>query len=911
MEGLRNSARRKAEKKMDSIYANEKEVDKFLDGDNPKERTEGGERKCKTCSKQKENCMACELCEEWVCQDCTEHGITERKKIKKASEKFGKVGILWTCLECNEVCKKVKEKEGGGCGKCEIKSMEDMTDFYMSCDFCRKWLCETCLGKKEGLNRKECNSIMNATNKPKDGSISLQLIWACHECRSSEAFNNFNKDKTEGHETPEEEDLKNGEEGINKNADKEIRDEHIEDKDKENKKEAEEKNEERKEGESKIENMEEEAKESGKAVKDEGGKEDTDDKDKEKNEERKEGISEIKNMEEEAKESGKAVTDEGGKEDTDDKDKEKGKKADEKNEEKEEGEAEIESMEEEDKEGGKEEMDERGKEGKDEDEVRQNIKNIAENKKLKEEISKKENLIKKLTEDWAEITKELEKKEKYIKEICKVAADLADDKERANIENEIYLKGVKREYKEKRTIMETIREKIKDKKAGKEEANIESLEQTLDDMEVREGGLKNDSNPMNEKIAEAGEEQEKEESNIRVLKEFTSANESVIKHYLKQNGNMLSATVLAIIEDREQQEEAEKKRNSEKVVKGKKECEERVRRLMEATMVEEETAKKYLEDYKGLDKAALAILKDKLAEKRKVNTEAKEKMQDNGNCTKCQTECKKCGISVCTKCVKSGREKEKRECPRCKEMEKERERKTDGRDKFSFKVCEFYLQGRCRFGNFCRNKHTTQTRRTNHCKYYEQNRCRFGNRCRNLHQRQKQEDETRTMSRERKTEEALEEGLLREDAEGKLTCKCCETKVVSWRQHSVSEKHQRNEKYEQEKHNEEKKRKEKEEEKESQEITIEEALLKGIIKVDENRRIACVICKTQVVGWIQHRRSEQHKKEENKQKEETDKEVERLEKCIYSFEPQPESGEEGTKRVESFLQQVKSQLKQM
>ena len=126
------------------------------------------------------------------------------------------------------------------------------------------------------------------------------------------------------------------------------------------------------------------------------------------------------------------------------------------------------------------------------------------------------------------------------------------------------------------------------------------------------------------------------------------------------------------------------------------------------------------------------------------------------------------------------------------------------------------------------------------------------------------------------TEEALEEGLLREDAEGKLTCKCCDTKVVSWRQHSVSEKHQRNEKYKQEKHNEEKKRKEKEEEKESQEITIEEALLKGIIKVDENRRIACVICKTQVVGWIQHRRSEQHKKEENKQKEETDKEVERL-----------------------------------
>ena len=60
------------------------------------------------------------------------------------------------------------------------------------------------------------------------------------------------------------------------------------------------------------------------------------------------------------------------------------------------------------------------------------------------------------------------------------------------------------------------------------------------------------------------------------------------------------------------------------------------------------------------------------------------------------------------------------------------------------------------------------------------------------------------MSREKKTKEALEEGLLREDAEGKLTCKCCETKVVSWRQHSVSEKHQRNEKYEQEKHNEEK-----------------------------------------------------------------------------------------------------------
>ena len=232
-------------------------------------------------------------------------------------------------------------------------------------------------------------------------------------------------------------------------------------------------------------------------------------------------------------------------------------------------------------------------------------------------------------------------------------------------------------------------------------------------------------------------------------------------------------------------------------------------------------------------------------------------MQDKDNCTKCQTECEKCGISVCTKCVKSGREKEKRECPRCKEMEEERKRKTDRRNEISFRVCTYYLQGRCRFGNFCRNKHTTQIRRANKCKYYEQNRCRFGNRCRNLHQRQNQEDkETRTESRERETEEALEEGLLRADEEGKLTCKCCETKVLSWRQHSVSEKHRKNIKYKQEKLNEGKKRKEKEEEKESQETSIEEAISKGIIEVDENRKLACKICKTQVVGWSQHRRSE-------------------------------------------------------
>merc|ERR1711874_729267 len=142
----------------------------------------------------------------------------------------------------------------------------------------------------------------------------------------------------------------------------------------------------------------------------------------------------------------------------------------------------------------------------------------AENIKMKEEIRTKANLIKNLTEDLAEITKKIKKK-KYIEEICKVAAELADDKVRANIENKIYLEGAQREYEEKTALMKTIREKIRDKRAGKEGANIESLEQKLQEMELNEGGLKNDSNPMNEKAAkqEAREDQDEEANNIRLL----------------------------------------------------------------------------------------------------------------------------------------------------------------------------------------------------------------------------------------------------------------------------------------------------------------------------------------------------------------------------------------------------------
>merc|ERR1711874_343210 len=111
---------------------------------------------------------------------------------------------------------------------------------------------------------------------------------------------------------------------------------------------------------------------------------------------------------------------------------------------------------------------------------------------------------------------------------------------------------------------------------------------------------------------------------------------------------------------------------------------------------------------------------------------------------------------------------------------------------------------------------------------------------------------------------ALEEGLLRVGKEGILTCKSCETKVVSWRQHSASDRHKKNEKYRQEILNKEQRRKEKEEDKESQETSLEEAILKGTIKVDDNNKLACEICKIQVIGWTQHYRSEHHMQEKLK-----------------------------------------------
>ena len=66
---------------------------------------------------------------------------------------------------------------------------------------------------------------------------------------------------------------------------------------------------------------------------------------------------------------------------------------------------------------------------------------------------------------------------------------------------------------------------------------------------------------------------------------------------------------------------------------------------------------------------------------------------------------------------------------------------------------------------------------------------------------------------------------------------------------------------------------------------------------------------------LRKKKKDEGKKEEKKQKEEqeeeSDKEIEEMEKYIYNFEIQSESGEEGTKRVEFFYQQVKNQLIQM
>ena len=93
-----------------------------------------------------------------------------------------------------------------------------------------------------------------------------------------------------------------------------------------------------------------------------------------------------------------------------------------------------------------------------------------------------------------------------------------------------------------------------------------------------------------------------------------------------------------------------------------------------------------------------------------------------------------------------------------------------------------------------------------------------------------------------------------------------------------------------------------------------------------------------MIGWTQHCRSEQHRqeklkrdekalgtkeekkiageKEEEKQKEaeeqeDLDEEIEKLERYVYNFELQTGSEEEGKKRTDYFLQQVKNQLTQM
>ena len=144
--------------------------------------------------------MECELCELWECQDCTKHTNQERKKIKKALEIKG---IFWTCIDCNNECKG-QGTENNGCGICGNKE----TIFYMNCDFCQGWLCETCLEEKEDLSERKCKPIEKATDKKGEGR-ALLLNWACNQCRKdglckrekNEETVTEEEEKKEGHVT--------------------------------------------------------------------------------------------------------------------------------------------------------------------------------------------------------------------------------------------------------------------------------------------------------------------------------------------------------------------------------------------------------------------------------------------------------------------------------------------------------------------------------------------------------------------------------------------------------------------------------------------------------------------------------------------------------------------------------------
>ena len=369
-------------------------------------------------------------------------------------------------------------------------------------------------------------------------------------------------------------------------------------------------------------------------------------------------------------------------------------------------------------------------------------------------------------------------------------------------------------------INEEIQEEINSKQTQSEEVEVKNRKESedRDKKPEKENEKTSEDNIMEDNKQSSSKEKVDSRENLQIINKGIQE-ETSTKQTEREEG-----------EEGKNIKEIENKENKKKNEAGQKEIreitvEEKVKKIVKFTSVDEVYARYYLEKEKGhLQNTISKIVFEQEAQRTKKECAKQEKEITCGKCQKkmkeYRIECQKCSLVMCKECAQFEKEEKRKvskfncpitgdsatftaECPGCKtsvekkntekigdkEKREEKENYDDIEKKQNARTCKYFLGKGCKFGKQCRYLHKIEK-----CKYFEENRCKFGSHCRNIHRtekhtKSKEVNKEANPKEDTNVKEALSKGHIIRDAEGMLKCNDCKIQVLCWKQHCSSERH--------------------------------------------------------------------------------------------------------------------------